>query len=172
MVKDSTMGTGKSRPGDDVIALCDEAQNVIREVREPPVPIRNPTLDKGTDGSTAPGDTACCNVIVGGSGVAPVPDLLKEPADKRLILHDGHCPLLRPAIVSLGSAHSSLDDQDQPRRTGTVKVNVEPSPTWLSTQILPPCSSMNFRESARPSPVPSTFFSAVPTCRNSSKAAS
>ena len=31
---------------------------------------------------------------------------------------------------------------------------------------------MNFRESASPSPVPSTFLSAVPTCRNSSKTAS
>ena len=64
-----------------------------------------------------------------------------------------------------GSAHSS-------RRTGSVKVNVEPSPTWLFTQIRPPWSSMNFRESASPRPVPSTFLSAVPTCRNSSKTAS
>jgi hypothetical protein len=31
---------------------------------------------------------------------------------------------------------------------------------------------MNFRESASPSPVPSTFLSAVPTCRNSSNTAS
>jgi hypothetical protein len=32
-----------------------------------------------------------------------------------------------------------------PRRTGIVNVNVEPSPTWLFTQIRPPWSSMNFR---------------------------
>src|SRR5215831_1609247 len=64
-----------------------------------------------------------------------------------------------------GSAHS-------PWPTGRVNVNVDPSPDWLVTQIRPPCSSMNFRESASPSPVPSTFLSAVPTCRNSSKIAS
>ena len=64
-----------------------------------------------------------------------------------------------------GSAHFS-------RRTGSVNVNVEPTPTALVTQIFPPWSSMNFRESASPSPVPSTFLSAVPTCRNSSKTAS
>jgi hypothetical protein len=58
------------------------------------------------------------------------------------------------------------------RRTGSVNVNVEPAPTRLFTQILPPWSSMNFRESASPSVVPSTFLSAVPTCRNSSKTAS
>src|SRR5213078_3771157 len=39
-----------------------------------------------------------------------------------------------------GSAHSS-------RRTGSVNVNVEPCPAWLFTQIRPPWSSMNFRES-------------------------
>ena len=51
---------------------------------------------------------------------------------------------------------------------GSVKAKVEPLPTSLLTQIFPPCSSMNFREIARPSPVPSTFLEAVPTCRNSS----
>src|SRR6266849_3079011 len=56
--------------------------------------------------------------------------------------------------------------------TGSVKVKVEPFPSSLSTQIRPPWSSMNFRESASPSPVPSTFLSAVPTFRNSSKTAS
>ena len=39
--------------------------------------------------------------------------------------------------------------------TGIVKVNVAPCPTWLFTQILPPCSSTNLRARARPSPVPS-----------------
>ena len=55
-----------------------------------------------------------------------------------------------------------------PQRTGSLNVNVEPTPTWLVTQILPPCNSTNFRDWARPSPVPSTFLAAVPTCRNSS----
>src|SRR5258708_24262732 len=44
------------------------------------------------------------------------------------------------------SAHSS-------RRTGSVNVNVEPCPTWLFTQIRPPWSSSNFRESTSPRPV-------------------
>ncbi len=47
--------------------------------------------------------------------------------------------------------------------TGIVNVNVEPTPTWLFTQIRPPWSSMNFRHRVNPSPVPSAFFSAVPT---------
>jgi hypothetical protein len=38
-------------------------------------------------------------------------------------------------------------------RTGSVNVNVEPWPGSLLTQIRPPCSSMNLRDSARPSPV-------------------
>ncbi len=49
-----------------------------------------------------------------------------------------------------GSAQTS-------RRTGSVNVKVEPCPAWLFTQIRPPWSSMNFRESASPRPVPSTF---------------
>src|SRR5262249_43160476 len=42
-----------------------------------------------------------------------------------------------------------------PSRTGIVNVNVDPTPTWLLTQILPPWSSTNFRHRVRPSPVPS-----------------
>src|SRR2546425_3417634 len=56
--------------------------------------------------------------------------------------------------------------------SGNVKVKVEPVPTSLFTQILPPWSSMNFRERASPRPVPSDFLSAAPTCRNSSNTAS
>jgi hypothetical protein len=59
-----------------------------------------------------------------------------------------------------------------PWRFGIEKVNVEPTPTWLFTQIRPPCNSMNFRHKVSPRPVPSAFFSAVPTCRNSSNTAS
>src|SRR6516225_677512 len=33
-------------------------------------------------------------------------------------------------------------------RNGSVKAKVEPLPTWLLTQIFPPCSSMNLREMA------------------------
>jgi hypothetical protein len=40
---------------------------------------------------------------------------------------------------------------------GSVKVNVEPLPASLSTQIFPPCSSTNFFASVKPSPVPSTL---------------
>ena len=47
-------------------------------------------------------------------------------------------------------------------------MKVEPAPTWLFTHIRPPWSSMNFRERANPSPVPSCFAALVPTRRNSS----
>src|SRR3989442_7151431 len=54
-----------------------------------------------------------------------------------------------------------LDDQDQlvcHGFTGNVKVNVAPWPSWLLTQILPPWSSTNRRESVSPRPVPSCFL--------------
>ena len=57
-------------------------------------------------------------------------------------------------------------------RTGSVKLNVDPWPTWLWTQIRPPCSSTNFLASVSPSPVPSCLrASSRPTWRNSSKIA-
>ena len=59
-----------------------------------------------------------------------------------------------------------------PWRTGSVNVNVDPLPISLATQMRPPCNSTNFRHSARPSPVPSAFFSDFPTWRNSSNTAS
>ena len=62
--------------------------------------------------------------------------------------------------------------QPAPRSLGSVNVKVDPAPIRLVTQSRPPCSSTNFRESASPSPVPSTFFAALPTCRNSSNTAS
>src|SRR6266545_5223585 len=80
------------------------------------------------------------------------------------------------AVVAVGAWASGAAALIPPRAqsthpsrcTGIVNVNVEPCPTWLWTRILPPWSSMNFRQRVRPSPVPSAFFSAVPTCRNSS----
>jgi hypothetical protein len=41
-----------------------------------------------------------------------------------------------------------------PRPVGIVNVNVEPTPSWLLTQILPPWSSTNFRHRVSPSPCP------------------
>src|SRR5216683_2935085 len=68
-----------------------------------------------------------------------------------------------------------LDDEDQlarHQRRGNVKVNVDPVPSLLSTQIRPPCSSTNFLASVSPRPVPSCFLaSSLPTWRNSSKMA-
>ena len=55
--------------------------------------------------------------------------------------------------------------------SSNVNVKVEPTPTWLSTHIRPPCSSTNLLDSVSPRPVPSTLLSAVPTWRNSSKTA-
>ena len=50
-----------------------------------------------------------------------------------------------------------LHDQNQlgDDLSGKVKLKVEPLPTSLSTQILPPCSSTNFLAKVSPSPVPS-----------------
>jgi hypothetical protein len=51
-----------------------------------------------------------------------------------------HIPDEFPVLVVV------LDDQDQLAGhglTGSVKVKVEPRPTSLCTQILPPCRSMN-----------------------------
>src|SRR5262249_34712152 len=93
VVKDSPMGAGKSGPGDHVIVLCHESQDVIREVGESSVPIRNPPLHSGTERSPAPDDTARRNVILDGVGVPLVPSLLEEPAHQSLILFDGHCHL-------------------------------------------------------------------------------
>jgi hypothetical protein len=51
-------------------------------------------------------------------------------------------------------------------------VNVDPWPTWLRTEICPPCSSTNFLASVSPSPVPSDRWAPdTPTWRNSSKIA-
>src|SRR5690349_5699075 len=41
--------------------------------------------------------------------------------------------------------------------SGSVKVNFEPLPALLVTQILPPCSSTNFFAKVKPSPVPSAL---------------
>src|SRR6266404_464587 len=89
--------------------------------------------------------------------------------DGGVALERQHVPDELPVLVVV------LDDQDQLAGhglTGSVKVNVEPTPTWLVTEIRPPCSSTNLRERASPSPVPSAFLSAVPTCRNSSNTVS
>jgi hypothetical protein len=48
--------------------------------------------------------------------------------------------------------HDQLGGDDL---SGKVKLNVEPLPTSLSTQILPLCSSTNFLAKVNPSPVPS-----------------
>jgi hypothetical protein len=52
-----------------------------------------------------------------------------------------------------------LHDQNQlgDNLFGKVKLKVEPLPTLLSTQILPPCSSTNFLANVNPSPVPSVL---------------
>src|SRR5262249_34619884 len=67
--------------------------------------------------------------------------------------------------VAGGSTHSL-------RRIGIVNVNGETAPTRLLTQIPPPVEFTNFRHKVSPNPVPSTFLSVVPTCRNSSNTAS
>src|SRR5262245_28325466 len=126
--------------------------------------------------------------------------LLPKPPGPALRNHEGHAvaggldpgaPGVRLVRLQLlgGCGHHrqrERQDEDEPAdhaacigdethyalRTGNVNVNVEPTPISLLTQIRPPCSSTNFRHRVSPSPVPSTFLSAVPTCRNSSNTAS
>ena len=43
------------------------------------------------------------------------------------------------------------------------KLNVEPTPFWLSTHIRPPCISTNCLEIARPRPVPPAWRVVVPS---------
>src|SRR5256885_5076831 len=73
------------------------------------------------------------------------------------------CPRLyhwvRESTVA-GSARSS-------GRTGSVNVKVEPAPTFLFTQILPPSSSINLPVKVSPRPGPPACFPAVTTLRNS-----
>src|SRR6266481_9312457 len=79
--------------------------------------------------------------------------------DGGVALERQHVPDELPVFIVV------LDDEDQLAGhglTGSVNVNVEPTPTWLVTEIRPPCSSTNLRERASPSPVPSAFLSAVP----------
>ena len=51
--------------------------------------------------------------------------------------------------------HGRLPRRQRSGRSGSENVKVEPWPTWLFTQMRPPCSSTNFRASVRPRPVPS-----------------
>src|SRR5215471_3262458 len=53
--------------------------------------------------------------------------------------------------------------QGHARRIGRRKVKVEPAPSALVTQILPPCSSMNFRHRVSPRPVPCCLAALEPT---------
>jgi len=67
----------------------------------------------------------------------------------RLPLHATHL-----GTPSLQTAKDQLGGDDL---SGKVKLKVEPLPTSLSTQILPPCSSTNFLAKVNPSPVPSVL---------------
>src|SRR5258705_9690148 len=99
----------------------------------------------------------------------PDPLFARLAFDDLILFERQHVPDELPVLVVI------LDDQDERAghgRTGSLKVKVDPIPTALVTQIVPPCSSTNLRERASPSPVPSAFLSTVPTCRNSSNTVS
>jgi hypothetical protein len=89
--------------------------------------------------------------------------------DSGVALERQHIPDELPVLVVVLDYQDSLASHGL---TGSVKVKVEPRSSSLCTQILPPWSSMNFRERVNPSPVPSAFLSAVPTWRNSSNTVS
>src|SRR5262249_26226392 len=82
----------------------------------------------------------------------------------------------RPDLIILDDMMPGLSSLDVLRelhkREHDIPVVVEPTPSSLFIQILPPCSPTNFRHRVSPSPVPSTFLSPVPTWWNSSNTAS
>src|SRR5262245_50968883 len=75
---------------------------------------------------------------------------------------------LHVLLVVLDDEDSSSTHGDE-AEAGSVNTNVLPSPSSLSTQIRPPCSSTKRFERARPSPVPSRCASPASVCVNSSK---
>ena len=120
---------------------------------------------------------------VQGGGDDEIARVLEQSAEARFALAQARLDPPAPRALALEGFDASSQRLDlcresrsshahSPLPTGSVKVKVEPVPGSLFTQILPPWSSMNFRERASPRPVPSAFLSAVPTCRNSSNTAS
>jgi hypothetical protein len=68
------------------------------------------------------------------------------------------CNVVNTRISQADGFDRYLHDQNQlglDDLSGKLKLKVEPLPTSLSTQILPPCSSTNFLAKVSPSPVPS-----------------
>ena len=66
------------------------------------------------------------------------------PAPDRTACHLA-VPRMRLVSPREQSAHA-------PRPTGSVNVNVDPCPTWLLTQMRPPCNSTNFRREREAEP--------------------
>jgi len=61
-----------------------------------------------------------------------------------------------PGLKHTGCLSSTIENQlGGDDLSGKVKLNVDPLPTSLSTQIFPPCSFTNFLAKATLSPVPS-----------------
>jgi len=92
-----------------------------------------------------------------GRGLPGQPD----PLLRGLRLHGPVTLDLEDVAQQLPALLVVLDDQDQLSAhglTGRVKVNVDPLPTSLFTQIVPPCSSTNFLARVNPRPVPSRFW--------------
>ena len=62
------------------------------------------------------------------------------------------------SVVKLvSSARGKTGALDSATTAGSLMVNVEPSPGWLSTVILPPIMWQNCRLIANPNPVPPYF---------------
>src|SRR5712691_6029034 len=88
--------------------------------------------------------------------VAAVPqDVADQPPVERVVLHHQEAARFHAAGSSGGSGSST--------------VKVEPRPTSLATEIVPPCSSTRRRERARPRPVPSRLAPSGSSCSNSRK---
>src|SRR4029450_1148275 len=78
-----------------------------------------------------------------------------RPLERLVSAHPKHVPEeLHVLLVVLGDEDALGRHQLDP--AGSANVNMLPLPSSLSTQILPPWSSISLFERARPSPVPST----------------
>ena len=85
-----------------------------------------------------------------------LPWLRSAYREGKKIGHLGHLNFSLRSLASTAGIYSLVIANRQG------KLNVDPDPTWLVTQILPPCSSTNLRQRANPSPVSSCFAALGP----------
>ena len=93
---------------------------------------------------------------LGMTGLSPPPWRLCAPSTEFILSEaEGLRTCFARVMIFPAPPIQNRKSKIQNQWMGRVKVKVEPFPTSLSTQILPPCSSTNFLAKVNPSPVPS-----------------